>query len=179
MQPNLALIETELKQCPRCELWLPLSDFGVCNARADGLNLYDRVCIREKIAAGRQRLREYKASHPQIPADQLTIQPGITSRQLARKMRKLEPEEKVLMAIRCGAQTQRDIQLATRLTKDEVCECLAHLLLWSRDIRTDGTNNPRTYSINEEGQGAKRQPVRLREPRSYGVSTIYSESFVA
>lgn len=50
----------ELKKCPRCEESLPLSEFGVCRARKDGLNLYCKGCIRQKIAHSRQALREYK-----------------------------------------------------------------------------------------------------------------------
>ena len=54
------VIEIELKRCPRCEESLPLSEFGVCRARKDGLNLYCKRCIRQKIALSRQALREYK-----------------------------------------------------------------------------------------------------------------------
>src|ERR1700724_3161030 len=50
----------ELKRCPRCEESLSLSEFGVCRARKDGLNLYCKRCIRQKIAQSRQALREYK-----------------------------------------------------------------------------------------------------------------------
>lgn len=174
MSVNLVLTETEsLKRCPRCELWLPLSDFGVCNARVDGLNLYDRVCIREKIAASRQRLREYKAAHPQVPTSQVTFQSGITSRQLARTLRKLKPHEKVREAIRHGAATQREIGATTRLRKDEVCDAIAQLLLWSRDIRSEVIGTVRMYFINELSPAIRRQPVK-REARSYGVSSIYS-----
>src|SRR5207253_7831545 len=52
--------EIELKRCPRCEESLPLSEFGVCRARKDGLNLYCKRCIRQKISLSRQALREYK-----------------------------------------------------------------------------------------------------------------------
>ena len=52
--------EVELKRCPRCEESLPLSEYGICRARKDGLNLYCKRCIRQKIALSRQALREYK-----------------------------------------------------------------------------------------------------------------------
>jgi hypothetical protein len=52
----------ELKRCPRCEESLPLSEYGVCRARKDGLNLYCKRCIRQKIALSRQALREYKSA---------------------------------------------------------------------------------------------------------------------
>src|SRR5207302_4250050 len=50
----------ELKRCSRCEESLPVIEFGVCRARKDGLNLYCKRCIRQKIAHSRQALREYK-----------------------------------------------------------------------------------------------------------------------
>src|SRR5712692_3317831 len=54
------VVIVELKRCPRCEESLPLSEFGLCRARKDGLNLYCKRCIRQKIALSRQALREYK-----------------------------------------------------------------------------------------------------------------------
>jgi hypothetical protein len=104
---------TELRRCPRCEESLPLSEFGICRARKDGLNLYCKPCIREKITAGRQAMRDYK-------------------RALARLLRKLCPSDRVREAIRYGARTQREIALATRLPRDEVGEAIANLLLWTR-----------------------------------------------
>lgn len=179
MKPNLALIETEpLKRCTGCKEWKAVSEFGVNSANinrgaCDGLNVKCRICIRQSIAESRQRLREYKVAHPDIPANQITIQPGITSRQLARKLRRLKPHDKVLAAIRYGAQTQDEIRSATRLTKDDICEALAQLLLWSRDLRTDVVDgSPRRYFINELSTEVRRQPVK-REAKSYGVSTVY------
>jgi len=172
MNTNLAFIEPpQLVRCPRCELWLDESNFGICHARKSGKNLYCAICVREKIAASRQRLREYKAAHPEAPKGR-TVQPSLTGRQIARLIRKLKPSDRVREAIRYGAKTQDEIQRATRLPKDDICESLAHLLLWSRDIRTDVIHNTRMYFINELGSAVRRQPVK-HEPRSHGVSTIY------
>jgi len=49
-------------------------------------------------------------------------------------------------AIRCGARTQKEIAQTTKLPKDEVCDALANLLLWTREIRTDVINHTRMYS---------------------------------
>ena len=93
----------ELKRCPRCEESLPLSEFGVCRARKDGLNLYCKRCIRQKIAQSRQALREYKnarikhGSSVEPAGSQLTIDPksGFSPRRIARMLRKLSPADRV------------------------------------------------------------------------------------
>lgn len=60
------MIETieESKCCPRCNETKLLTEFGVCRARKDNLNLYCKLCAREKVYQGRQGLREYKAQRP-------------------------------------------------------------------------------------------------------------------
>src|SRR5213596_3117025 len=147
----------DLKRCPRCEHSLPISEFGVCRARKDGLNLYCKRCIREKIAQSRQALREYKnarSKHGPIPAlskSRLTIdaKSGMSPRRIARLLRKLSPADRVREAIRCGARTQKHIAQVTKLPKDEVCDALANLLLWTREIRTQIINHTRMYFVNE------------------------------
>ena len=144
----------ELKRCPRCEESLPLSEFGICRARKDGLNLYCKRCIRQKIALSRQALREYKSarskqtntSKPRITFDGKT---GFSPRRIARMLRKLSPADRVREAIRCGARTQKEIAHVTKLPKDEVCDALANLLLWTREIRTQIINHQRMYFVNE------------------------------
>src|SRR5215510_16302917 len=150
-------IALELKRCPRCEESLPLSEYGVCRARKDGLNLYCKRCIRQKIALSRQALREYKnarSKHGGSTASgrpRLTIEAklGFSPRRIARMLRKLSPADRVREAIRCGARTQKEIAQATKLPKDEVCDALANLLLWTREIRTDVINHTRMYFVNE------------------------------
>ena len=145
----------ELKRCPRCEEALPLSEFGICRARKDGLNLYCKRCIRQKIALSREALREYKsarskhgatATKSRLPLDTRT---GFSPRRIARMLRKLSPADRVREAIRCGARTQKEIAHVTRLPKDEVCDALANLLLWTREIRTQIVNHTRMYFVNE------------------------------
>src|SRR5213593_1054014 len=147
----------ELKRCPRCEESLPLSEFGVCRARKDGLNLYCKRCIRQKIAISRQALREYKSARSKHGAGASTGKPRVaidaatrlSPRRIARMLRKLSPADRVREAIRCGARTQKEIAQVTRLPKDEVCDALANLLLWTREIRTQIVNHQRMYFVNE------------------------------
>ena len=145
----------DLKRCPRCEESLPLSEFGVCRARKDGLNLYCKRCIRQKIALSRQALREYKSARNQAgntsAKTKVTLDPksGFSSRRIARMLRKLSPADRVREAIRCGARTQKEIAHVTKLPKDEVCDALANLLLWTREIRTQIVNHQRLYFVNE------------------------------
>ena len=161
--------EIELKRCPRCEESLPLSEFGVCRARKDGLNLYCKRCIRQKIALSRQALREYKKArvkqgHTAAERSRLTVDPksAFSSRRIARMLRKLSPADRVREAIRCGAHTQKEIAQVTKLPKDEVCDALANLLLWTREIRTQIVRHQRMYFVNEaleelaRAQGMKR-----------------------
>src|ERR1700741_5377998 len=97
MKQLAEVIEIELKKCPRCEESLPLSEFGVCRARKDGLNLYCKRCIRQKIALSRQALREYKKARGNIhsPSERarLTVDPksAVSSRRIARMLLKLSP----------------------------------------------------------------------------------------
>ena len=163
--------EIELKRCPRCEESLPLSEFGICRARKDGLNLYCKRCIRQKIALSRQALREYKKARGKhgsgVISDRsrVTVDPksAFSSRRIARMLRKLSPADRVREAIRCGAHTQKEIAAVTKLPKDEVCDALANLLLWTREIRTQIVRHQRMYFVNEaelttaQGAGLKRK----------------------
>ena len=162
--------EIELKRCPRCEESLPLSEFGVCRARKDGLNLYCKRCIRQKIALSRQALREYKkargkhgssisADGSRVPLDNKT---SLSSRRIARMLRKLSPADRVREAIRCGAHTQKEIAQVTKLPKDEVCDALANLLLWTREIRTQIVRHQRMYFVNEEIEGLNQAAVKRK-----------------
>src|SRR6185436_8804607 len=151
----------ELKRCPRCEEALPLSEFGVCRARKDGLNLYCKRCIRQKIALSRQALREYKTARSKHGTGAgksrvtLDAKSGFSPRRIARMLRKLSPADRVREAIRCGARTQKEIAAVTKLPKDEVCDALANLLLWTREIRTQIVNHTRMYFVNEAAEAGK------------------------
>src|SRR5205809_6239393 len=102
------VVIVELKRCPRCEESLPLSEFGICRARKDGLNLYCKRCIRQKIALSRQALREYKTARSKhsgggATKSRVTLdsKSGFSPRRIARMLRKLSPADRVREAIRC------------------------------------------------------------------------------
>src|SRR5260370_28663981 len=147
----------ELKSSPRCEESLPLSEFGICRARKDGLSLYCKRCIRQKIAQSRQALREYKKARlkqgarltPDGSRSMTDARSGFSPRRIARMLRKLSPADRVREAIRCGANTQKEIAQVTKLPKDEVCDALANLLLCTREIRSQIFRHTRMYFVND------------------------------
>lgn len=167
-----------MKHCPRCNEDLPLSEFGVCRARKDGMNLYCKLCIRQKIALSRQALREYKKANPRTRPVHIKL--GFSARRIARMLRKLSPSDRVREAISHGAHTQKEIAAVTKLPKDEVCDALANLLLWTRQIRTQIVRHRRMYFVNDTpGQSPPREPVKPREPpQSYGISPAYSSVYL-
>lgn len=168
----------ELKRCPRCEASLPLAEFGVCRARKDGLNLYCKRCIRQKIAQSRQALREYKNARikhgstvmPETSRVAIDALSGFSPRRIARMLRKLSPADRVREAIRCGARTQKEIAQVTRLPKDEVCDALANLLLWTREIRTQVVSHTRMYFVNETTEESAAAQAR----RNRGLNPSFS-----
>jgi hypothetical protein len=172
----------ELKRCPRCEASLPLSDFGVCRARKDGLNLYCKRCIRQKIAHSRQALREYKNARikhgstvaPEMSRVSIDAKSGFSPRRIARMLRKLSPADRVREAIRCGARTQKEIAQVTRLPKDEVCDALANLLLWTREIRTQVISHTRMYFVNETAEELLRNAEAAQARRNRGLDPSFS-----
>jgi hypothetical protein len=172
----------ELKRCPRCEESLPLSEFGVCRARRDGLNLYCKRCIRQKIAQSRQALREYKNARVKhgttVVPDQarLTIdaKSGFSPRRIARMLRKLSPADRVREAIRCGAETQTEIAQVTKLPKDEVCDALANLLLWTHEIRTQVIDHTRRYFVNEAVEEVSKASEGSSAKRRQGMNSSFS-----
>src|SRR5467141_2607839 len=175
----------ELKKCPRCEELLPLSEFGVCRARKDGLNLYCKRCIRAKIAQSRQALREYKNARikhgapgakatPETSRVSLDAKSGFSPRRIARMLRKLSPADRVREAIRCGAREQKEIAQVTKLPKDEVCDALANLLLWSREIRTQIVNHTRMYFVNEASEELTRAREAVEARRKGGLNPSFS-----
>ena len=172
----------ELKRCPRCEESLPVIEFGVCRARKDGLNLYCKRCIRQKIAHSRQALREYKNARirhgatvvPERSRVSIDAKAGFSPRRIARMLRKLSPADRVREAIRCGAETQTEIAQVTRLPKDEVCDALANLLLWTREIRTQVINHTRRYFVNEASEELTRARQAVEAKRKRGFDPSFS-----
>ncbi len=85
-------------------------------------------------------------------------------------LRKLSPADRVREAIRCGARTQKEIAQVTKLPKDEVCDALANLLLWTREIRTQVVNHTRMYFVNETAEELARNREEARRKRDLSPS---------
>jgi hypothetical protein len=102
-----------------------LSEFGVCRARKDGLNLYCKGCIRQKIAQSRQALREYKNARIKhgsttVPErSRLTIdaKSGFSPRRIARMLRKLSPADRAELEekLMSDAQVRREFNIAREI----------------------------------------------------------------
>lgn len=142
------------KVCPLCDQQESATvEFGVCRARKDGRNLYCKACIRKKVTASRRALKEYRATRKRYlgmsePVSLLNSAPPAF---LADRQPPLTPTEAVRNAIQKGARTQREIAQETRLSKYEIGDVLANLLLWTREIRTQIIDNARHYFIREDG----------------------------
>lgn len=142
---------SDRKQCPICLQELPLTEYGVCRSRKDGRNLYCKSCIRKKVSESRKAFKAYKSARNQYVLDKSETDSGISSKRqgVMRQVSKMTPVERVREAIRNGAKTQKEIAQGTKLSKDEIGEALANLLLWTREVRTESVDNSRLYFINE------------------------------
>lgn len=150
----------EIKNCPLCTGPLPISRFGLCRARRDGRNLYCMSCIREKVAAQRKALKEYKAVRKQYQEPVFEFEPQSYS---AKSLFKLSPVEKVKDAIARGFHTQREIRSETKLGADEIGDALANLLLWTHEIRTQIVDDTRMYFLNTVEE-VERKPCVTSKP---------------
>lgn len=158
----------QLKRCPRCCEELDLSEFGIVRSQLDGLNLYCKTCIREKIRAFRERIRQMKkareaaliaAGRKALGRSQMnasvTRKENAMARRNARWVRKAKTgAERILRAIEFGANTQQKIIGLTRDPIDDTCDALAQLLLWDRKIRTTIVGGERMYFLNEQQKRA-------------------------
>src|SRR6478672_2151958 len=105
------------KVCPICTLELTVSEFGVCRARKDGMNLYCKTCIRMKVNRSRKALKEYKSARKKYVPDTSVESPDYDSLDLlttqpvsySRPGSRMSPVERVREAIRSGARTQKEI----------------------------------------------------------------------
>lgn len=152
----------QLKHCPICNKVLPISEFGICRGRKDQRSLYCKGCIRAKRNAQRKALKEYKAAQKKRNARQVEIDKAANYDPLADAQwpvsyqYRLSPVDRVRMAIQNGARTQKEIRSETKLSKDEIGDALANLLLWSKEIRTQIVDETRMYFMNEVVKGIKK-----------------------
>lgn len=134
----------DLKHCPICTQDLPVSEFGICRARKDGRNLYCRSCIRAKVTEWRKNLKEYKSAKKR--RIELRIE-GVEFTPPATGLIRLSPVDRVRKAIQNGHNTQRTIEIETKLGKDVIGDCIASLLLWTNEIRTELIGDTRFYFL--------------------------------
>jgi hypothetical protein len=120
-----------------------LDKFGICKARTKDhcRNLYCKICICKKVNESRRELREYRRLRRDKP-------PTILRPREAPPVYNTPPIERMKKAIANGARTQRQIRRAARLTENQLSECLAALLLWTREIRSEMVGNQRHYFLN-------------------------------
>jgi hypothetical protein len=64
----------------------------------------------------------------------------------------LSPTERIKEAIKAGPKTQKEILDYTKLSKDEIGEALADLLLWTHEIGTKTVGDTRLYFL-KRGRG--------------------------
>src|SRR4026209_1744981 len=101
-------LSPHVKNCPICTKELPISEFGICRARKDGLNLYCKSCIRQKVTQSRRALKEYKSARKKYISQQVEIAELFSGEATgngpyhAKAMSKLSPVERVRDAIRRG-----------------------------------------------------------------------------
>jgi hypothetical protein len=139
------------KHCPICNRDLPVSEFGICQSRKDGRNLYCKEDIRQKVAAQRKALKEYKAlrkkHRPQIEADIYLEESQFEVERSLPALVKLSPVERVRLAIKRGLRTQSAIGQETKLGKDEISDALAVLILHRREVTTQSDGQNRYYYV--------------------------------
>lgn len=158
----MELVQTETKHCPICTKDLPVSEFGLCNARKDRKNLYCKSCIRQKVSDQRKALKEYKAVRKTYAQQQASLEEQY-GEDTAKSMRKLPPVERVKEAVANGARTQREIAHETKLSKDVIGDALADLLLWTLEIRTQVVDGTRLYFLNTVAE-VERKPCVTSKP---------------
>jgi hypothetical protein len=153
----------QLKHCLICEKDLPVSDFGR-NAyydkrgAGDGRSLYCSTCIRLKRNAEREALKEYKAAKKIRLARAAELAKAAYYDPLSDTQWpigcqfKLSPVDRVANAIRNGCHSQAEIGLETKLGADEIGDAIAQLLLWTKEIRTEGSGEDRLYFLRAEPQ---------------------------
>jgi len=131
-----------MKRCANCEEKKDREEFGKDSLRADGLNIYCKICTREKTAQHRANLKAMGRPLNGPPAVA-----GRKSNAIARVRRFGPQAQKVYEAIRAGARTHREIAMMTKLASDDVGEAIADLLLWQKAIGTKLEGEARRYFI--------------------------------
>ena len=173
--------------CPICSETDP-KEFGIVRARPSGRSLYCRRCLRVKVKACRDRVRQIKnlkrEATRQLAIAARTRNPesvccqhdicyskraqgsgAAASEPIGAGSFALDtPDRLVLLAIQMGARTQREIIRQTRLEVDQLGEALATLLLETREIATEVVDDERRYFIRERESAPPACPLPASSP---------------
>jgi hypothetical protein len=167
MTEDITQLNAGLKCCPRCNVNLPLEHFGISRARKDGRNIYCKRCNRDRTNASRQSARERQEKQKgarigQVVSERSNVKGAraeavgrfeLSCQTLPRSAACLSPVERVRDAIRSGPKTQNEILEETRLSKDEIGDALADLLLWLNEVGTHSVGDTRLYFLKAERDG--------------------------
>ncbi len=117
--------EMPTKYCPKCEGWLPESEFYVRTLSPDGLTSLCKTHHKENAH------RAYHARKKCVPVADLS---------------RLSPQELIASVIRGGARTQAEIKHATKhLTDDERTDAIA--MLWDTNQLDRASLRRREYRL--------------------------------
>jgi hypothetical protein len=153
----------DTKLCPRCSSNLPVSEFGVSRARKDGRNIYCKRCNRERTNTSRQAARDRRSRQKEIRSTSVASRRMMSCEEqphavvseilpdgsVTRSIMSLSPVERVRAAVGRGPKTQKQLLEETRLSKDEMGEVLADLLLWTHEVGTRVIDDVRIYFLRE------------------------------
>jgi hypothetical protein len=133
-----------LRQCYRCQEFLPQARFGVRRASKDGLNTYCKNCIHNKIKEGRLRDRERRANIKAL-LDSKPLTECVTPKQRAAGL------IKEALRAAAGPLTQEELRRGTHLGRETLCDALAELILWQREVRSLVVGERRVYLLARTG----------------------------
>jgi hypothetical protein len=133
-----------LRKCYRCQEFLPQERFGVRRASKDGLNTYCKNCIHNKIKEGRVRDRERRANIKAL-LDSKPLTECVTPKQRAVGL------IKEALRAAAGPLTQEQLRRGTHLGRETLCDALADLILWQREVRSMVVGDRRVYLLARTG----------------------------
>jgi hypothetical protein len=118
------------KQCRRLGEDLPFSEFPVNRKRQDGRYVYCKECCLRRTHEQRAAKRARKAARKEaLKKARIVVQ------ELERKQRVLSPLLRVKAAIYCGNRTREQIEAATELEMEVVCDKLAELAFDHQSVK--------------------------------------------
>lgn len=141
---DLEIVGPPKVHCPQCKQDLDDGEFGVCRARSSGRNLYCKSCIRNKVNASREVVRQMKAA--KRARRPVLVEPIV----IERKPYVLSPTvktdvDRVRDAMNLGRQTWGAIKAETKLGSDSLADAFMVLILDNEEVKCDRVNGERIY----------------------------------